>query len=553
LVGTSSAIAALRAQIRHLATFDSLGSPVVPTLLLQGETGTGKGLVAHVIHDSGPRAAGPFVEINCAAIPETMLEAELFGFELGAFTDAKRAKPGLFEAASGGTLLLDEVDTLPMALQGKLLTALEAKRVRRLGAVTERAVDVKLIAATNAALPAYVVAGRFRADLYHRLAVVVLALPPLRERGEDMLVLAQGCLRHYAAAHGIRPKRLSATAEAWLQRYAWPGNVRELNHVMERVTLLHMGDEVDAETLTQLCQPLIASSVSAEAVSGPQEPDLASPLPAEAEPIRQALVQTGGNVARAARLLGVSRDTVRYRMQRYGIARPRPAAPSPPEALEPPRLPSPPQAPEASTPGGFPFLLREGEAAPAGSAAPPSSPPSRRTRAHTPQGSAGQQGSGRAVVPATDVPAADPVWEQKPIAVLALEATWPTLAEREPLRYDPWTVAARWEQALLEKVQGFGGVLLQRTASLLIWVFGLPRALEQLPQRAVHGALAIRQMVAEVRAPALGPCPRYGWPCTWAPCRWSVRPSPPQRECWRWETRWRSRSGCLGRRHRGRS
>jgi two-component system, NtrC family, response regulator AtoC len=133
LMGNSPAIEALRAQIRHLAPFDSLGSPVVPTLLLTGETGTGKGLVARIIHDSGPRAQGPFIEVNCAAIPESMLEAELFGFEAGAFTDAKRAKPGLFEAASGGTLLLDEVDALPMALQGKLLTALEAKRVRRMG------------------------------------------------------------------------------------------------------------------------------------------------------------------------------------------------------------------------------------------------------------------------------------------------------------------------------------------------------------------------------------------------------------------------------------
>ena len=132
----------------------------------------------------GPQ--GPFIEVNCAAIPETMLEAELFGFEAGAFTDAKRAKPGLFEAASGGTLFLDEIDALPLVLQGKLLTAIETKRVRRLGAVTERAVDVKLIAATNAVLPEAMAAGRFRADLYHRLAVVVLALPPLRERGADI-------------------------------------------------------------------------------------------------------------------------------------------------------------------------------------------------------------------------------------------------------------------------------------------------------------------------------------------------------------------------------
>jgi transcriptional regulator with PAS, ATPase and Fis domain len=176
-------MAALRAQIRHLASFDTVGNPYVPTILLQGETGTGKGLVARVIHDSGPRAPGPFIDVNGAAIPETMLEAELFGFEPGAFTDAKGAKAGLFEAASGGTLFLDEVDALPLVLQGKLLIAIESKRVRRLGAVTERAMDVKVIVATNAVLPEAVAAGRFRADLYHRVAVVVLGLPSVRERG----------------------------------------------------------------------------------------------------------------------------------------------------------------------------------------------------------------------------------------------------------------------------------------------------------------------------------------------------------------------------------
>jgi DNA-binding NtrC family response regulator len=248
LVGAAPAIAALRAQVRHLATFDTVGSPHIPTVLLQGETGTGKGLVARVIHDSGPRASGPFIEVNCAAIPETMLEAELFGFDPGAFTDTKRAKPGLFEAASGGTLFLDEIDALPLVLQGKLITALEAKRVRRLGAVTERGVDVKLIAATNAVLPEVVAAGRFRADLYHRLAVVVLGLPPLRDRGTDIVALAEAFVQHYTAAHGLPPKRLSSEAEAWLQGYAWPGNVRELSHVMERVTLLHIGEEVDAKT-----------------------------------------------------------------------------------------------------------------------------------------------------------------------------------------------------------------------------------------------------------------------------------------------------------------
>src|SRR5919109_2475500 len=182
LVGQAPAIVALRAQIRQLVTFDTLGNPVVPTLLLQGETGTGKGLVARVIHESGPRARGPFIEVNCAAIPETLLEAELFGFEAGAFTDAKHAKPGLFEAASGGTLLLDEIDALPLPLQGKLLKVVEEKRLRRLGAVADHPVDVKLIAATQMGLSSRVAEGRFRTDLYHRLAVVILALVPLRQR-----------------------------------------------------------------------------------------------------------------------------------------------------------------------------------------------------------------------------------------------------------------------------------------------------------------------------------------------------------------------------------
>jgi transcriptional regulator with PAS, ATPase and Fis domain len=227
LLGEAPPIQALRTQIRHLARFDSLGHPVVPTVLLQGETGTGKGLVARVIHNSGPRAQGPFIEVNCAAIPDTLLEAELFGVEAGAFTDAIRAKPGLFEAASAGTLFLDEIDALPLPLQGKCLTAIETKRVRRVGAVVEQPMDVKLIAATQAALHEQVMAGRFRADLYHRLAVVVLELPPLRLRGDDILVLAHALLQQYSVAYGVGPRQLSTAAEEWLVGQPWPGNVRE--------------------------------------------------------------------------------------------------------------------------------------------------------------------------------------------------------------------------------------------------------------------------------------------------------------------------------------
>src|SRR5262245_49540398 len=253
LVGASPALQTLRAQIRHLSPFDAVGQAAVPTVLLQGETGTGKGLVARLIHDSGPRASGPFIEVNCAAIPDTLLEAELFGVEAGAFTDAKRAKPGLFEAPSGGTLFLDELAAMPLTLQGKLLTAIEAKRVRRVGAVGDHAVDVKLIAATQVELSEQVQAGRFRADLFQRLAVVVLELPPLRALGDDILRLARAFLQQYAAAYGVSPQRLSKAAESWQLGYPWPGNVRELSHLLERVVLLEPATVIDPESLARRC------------------------------------------------------------------------------------------------------------------------------------------------------------------------------------------------------------------------------------------------------------------------------------------------------------
>jgi DNA-binding NtrC family response regulator len=506
LLGTTPAIATLRAQIRHLVTFDTLGSALVPTLLLQGETGTGKSLVARIMHDSGPRAAGPFVDVNCAAIPDTMLEAELFGFEAGAFTDARHAKPGLFEAAAGGTLFLDEIEALPLALQGKLLTALETKQVRRLGAVRAHTVDVKLIAATNTVLPEAVAARRFRADLYHRLAVVELTLPPLRQRGADVVALAQAYVQQYSAAHGVPPKRLGATAVAWLQGYAWPGNVRELSHMMQRVTLLHVGEEIEAGTLTQLCRPVPLETSAAPATPEPQEEEVPLTQPAEVDQIRQALAQTGGNVARAARLLGMSRDMLRYRMQRYDLARPALGAPAPPGGA-----PLAPLVPLLSTEGPPARTRRRGaslEEEP--SAEPVPSPAQTRSQSER-EPSAAAEGTQRDVgqdpVVAWDTPPAGAAWAQKPVVVLVLELTWPERPDVWPLSYDPWTLAARWEQVAMDTVQGFGGILLHRTPASLTWVFGLPQALEQLPQRAVHSALALRQMVAAAQAPDLGPCP----------------------------------------------
>jgi DNA-binding NtrC family response regulator/class 3 adenylate cyclase len=464
LVGHSPAIGALRAQIRRLATFDTIGNLYVPTLLLQGETGAGKGLVARVIHDSGPRAHSPFLEVNCAAIPETLLEAELFGFEAGAFTDAKRAKPGLFEAASGGTLFLDEVDTLTLALQSKLLNAIEAKRIRRLGAVAERPVDVKLIAATSTDLSRHVSEKRFRADLYYRLAVVLLRLPPLRERGEDCLVLAQHFLQRYAAAHGLHPKRLSRVAEAWLLGYDWPGNVRELSHLMERVTLLSPETILDRQILERLCLPRLQPSPQPESI--PVSGELA-PLD-EPTRIRHTLIQAEGNVARAARLLGMSRGTLRYRMRRYGIERP--------SRKDPVRLSG--SLSEARAPHLIPLPLR-------GRSRFESSSESQDQARHPPVNQ--------------EQPALEPRWEQKPVVVLAISLTFSEAMSFESLRYDPWTVTAHWEQRIVEQLTGLGGIILQRSPSLSTAAFGVPRTPEQLPQRTVQAALAVRHVVAEMR------------------------------------------------------
>ena len=248
LVGESPAIEAVRDQIRRLLMRRETGRRL-PSILISGETGTGKGLVARTIHRAGPRADGPFVDVNCAAIPETLLEAELFGFERGAFTDARRSKPGLFQAAHRGTIFLDEVGLLPEPLQAKFLKVLEEQAVRRLGATTAEPVDAWIISATNADLQGAVRQRAFREDLYHRLAVLTLRLPPLRERGSDVLILAERFLVRVCADYGLSPKRFAPDAEARLLAYTWPGNIRELSNVLERVALLAEGDLVTGDML----------------------------------------------------------------------------------------------------------------------------------------------------------------------------------------------------------------------------------------------------------------------------------------------------------------
>jgi DNA-binding NtrC family response regulator len=270
------------------------------TVLIAGETGTGKELVARALHYGGPRATAPFVEINCAALPPQLLESELFGHERGAFTDARTAKPGLFEVAEGGTLFLDEVHQLAPYVQSKLLRALEQKSVRRLGATAGRQVNVRIIAATNANLVAEVRAGRFREDLYYRLNVVTLTIPPLRERGDDAIRLAEFFLRKFSAQYGLAEPALAPEVRRRLQVHAWPGNVRELRNTIERALLLSLPGSLALDEMA-------LEEAPAPAADGPL------PFPATLGVIQRAAARamldvTGGNRSEAARRLGISRS-----------------------------------------------------------------------------------------------------------------------------------------------------------------------------------------------------------------------------------------------------
>ena len=248
----------------------------LPPVLIQGETGVGKGLLARALHRAGPRASGPFVDVNCAAIPETLLEAELFGYERGAFTDARHAKAGLFQTANHGTIFLDEVGLLPEALQAKLLKALEDRAVRRLGSTRTEPVDVWIVTASNEDLASAARARRFREDLYHRLAVVTLTIPPLRDRGEDVLLLAAHFLGRACAEYRLPSRSLTPDARAALLAYPWPGNVRELANVMERVALLSEAPVVTAELLGLPTVPAAPAPTDARAEpKAPESPALA--------------------------------------------------------------------------------------------------------------------------------------------------------------------------------------------------------------------------------------------------------------------------------------
>ena len=287
------------------------------TVFLRGETGTGKDLIAGLIHYSSERATKPFMNITCTAISETLLESELFGHERGAFTDARSQKKGLFELADGGTVFLDEVGDMPPALQAKLLHFLEHRRLRRVGGTTEIPVDVRIIAATNREIEQAIEDGGFRRDLFYRLNVVSLFLPPLRDRGDDVELLTQHFVNRYAKEFKKTINKIEGPAFEKLRHYNWPGNVRELRNVIERAVLLCKGDSIGPSDL------VLARN------DGPQNGDGSTGLhlppdgidfhTLEEQLLKEALTHAGGNQTKAAKLLHLSRDTFRYRLEKHGL------------------------------------------------------------------------------------------------------------------------------------------------------------------------------------------------------------------------------------------
>jgi transcriptional regulator with AAA-type ATPase domain/tetratricopeptide (TPR) repeat protein len=355
LLGESPGIAALRDLLgRILARQVTTRRP--PPVLIQGETGAGKGLLARALHEGSSRATGPFVALNCAAIPESLLEAELFGVERGAFTGADQARPGLFRAADRGTLFLDEIGAMPLTSQAKLLAAIEDRVVRPLGSVRTRPVDVWIIAATSEDLRQATRDHQFREDLYHRLAAIPLTLPPLRDRGADILLLAEHFLARACAEFSRPVKEIGPDARRALLAHQWPGNVRELANVMERTALLTEAPIVTAQAL-ELPPP--TSATPAPPTHGGSPPTFRETLSGfERTRIVEALGRTGWNVVRAAELLGVPRTTLRRRMARYqlvGDGAPPRVRRTAPDPMAPAPDPSPADLPlpAPSTPRSF--------------------------------------------------------------------------------------------------------------------------------------------------------------------------------------------------------
>jgi DNA-binding NtrC family response regulator len=314
-LGQCAAIQAIRERVQRLADRTGAAGGDLPAILLTGETGTGKDLLASYIHAALPHRAGPFVALNCSAVPGELFESELFGHQRGAFSGATADKPGLFETADCGTLFLDEIGDLPLTLQPKLLRALETRSVRRVGDAHDRSFDLCLIASTNRNLAEIVEQKRFRHDLYYRLKVVTMELPPLRERGNDVLLLADAFCSQLAAKYNMPGLTLSAPARREIVAYRWPGNVRELQHALESAALSVTGTAIEPSHLP-LPSPVNPIQQARQAIASGRPIHLED---VEKTLIEQALDQTQGNVSAAARLLSIGREALRYRMSKFGL------------------------------------------------------------------------------------------------------------------------------------------------------------------------------------------------------------------------------------------
>ncbi len=439
LIGESAAIEAVRSQVRRLVR-RAVGARHFPPILIQGETGTGKTIVARLIHRLGARASGPFVDVNCPAIPHNLLEAHLFGVERGAFTDAREARPGLFQAAHGGTLFLDEIGDMPVELQTKLLKAIEERTVRRLGSTKSEAVDVWIVAATNADLADLMRQRKFRNDLYHRLAVVNLRLPPLRERPQDILPLAEHFLARACADHSLPAMSFAPDAREALLAHPWEGNIRDLSNAIERVALDSEASVVTAGMLALSDAPAgDLARASSPPVKGSHLRRLADAVgDVERHHVLEALRETAWNISRAAARLGITRNTLRYRIEKHRLVRDggtvarRSVAAAPPSAAPSPPAPLP-------SPAAAPSAVR---------------------------------------------------WDRRRLALLRAVVVAPDSASPAP--------ASRAIQMFVEKVRSFGGRVAELSPAGVVAVFGSDVA-EDAPRVAAHAALAIQKAAERAR------------------------------------------------------
>jgi DNA-binding NtrC family response regulator len=314
LIGDSPAMQSVRMQIERVSQLGHLMDAIPPTVLITGETGTGKDVAARILHLSYAQKEKPFIHVDCASLPSELIESELFGHDKGAFTNAVSSRPGLIEAAEDGTLFLDEIGEIPLALQAKLLNVLERRQVRRLGSTKERQVPARIIAATNRDLHEMANSGQFRSDLYFRLNVINLIMPPLREREDDAVQLAKYFMRMAEKRYGLPTHNLSLSAIDAIKQYQWPGNVRELRHQISRAVLLSNQTIISsAELSLPNHQAKIANSFTLESKQAPTLDD------AEKQMLIAALEASHNNVSKAARHLGITRMKMRYRMEKHGI------------------------------------------------------------------------------------------------------------------------------------------------------------------------------------------------------------------------------------------